>query len=85
MKRYMHLYTVEGTGGFPIEMLRRDGATPADEQDAHRIRDSYVKRPIRQRITLRAIDIRPWTPISAQWQSFGWQVVATETPRALSA
>lgn len=67
-------FIVKGTGRFPIDMLRYDGAFPASSSDAVLIA-SAVKGGARRgnefKITLIS---KSHAPTSARWQSFGWFV-----------
>jgi hypothetical protein len=71
------LFTVEGRGEFPLDMLRYDAAWPASERDALTAQDREA-RGVRQ-VTLRTImhkgSRRPTINV-ARWHSFGWALVA---------
>jgi hypothetical protein len=60
-------YTVEGRGEFPLDMLRRDQAWPADTRSALAIGERG-----RRRVTLTAAVARHVAV--ARWASFGWRV-----------
>jgi hypothetical protein len=67
---------VEGSGPFPIDMLRYDGAYPAREEDAARIHSSFDRfARERQKVTIVIPDGRP---TEGRWDSFGWRVVSVE-------
>lgn len=63
MKSYS--YVVEGSGPFPLDMLRYDESFPASELDAGIILDRG-----RREIMLRSYS----EPQPARWSSFGWTV-----------
>ena len=64
--KYIHRYTVIGSGYFPVDMLRYDAAWPDSQEDAGRILDFEANREVK----LRSYRI----PTIARWKSFGWQV-----------
>jgi hypothetical protein len=61
-------YTVEGSGDFPLDMLRRDMAFPRTSADAAAI---TLRGP--RKIDLTASAAR-WVAVK-RWESFGWRVV----------
>ncbi len=89
MKIIPIIYTVRGTGPFPIDMLREDGSSPYSQQDSDRIEMSYDE-PVGNwanekhfQITLiKHNGYRHWTPNSAKWKSFGWEVINLEEKRS---
>ncbi len=69
---------VEGTGTFPVDMLRYDACFPATEEDSHRIRAShdevkrwiiFVKKHTSPKFNKGAV----WS--TARWESFRCRVV----------
>lgn len=64
-----HRYTVEGSGEFHFDMLRRDHSWPTTTEDAQAIPQEGLRR-----ITLTAAEARHVTV--DRWDSFGWKVVA---------
>lgn len=60
-------FTVEGSGSFPIDMLRHDACWPATSKDAFCLEDGSSRR-----IVLRT----DWAhaPTIGRWNSFGWRV-----------
>lgn len=93
MKTYAVRFAVIGgpvSGAFPIDMLRYDGAYPADQESVGEIHESldprgrHDRRQARLkdestlplfRVRLTALVIRKdWRPTEARWSSFGWQV-----------
>lgn len=68
---------VEGSGDFPVDMLRYDSCTPWSEEDSHSIASP-------QHLTPRRIHLRRFLPEGrtaanaatvGRWDSFGWKVV----------
>lgn len=87
MKTVPIVYTVRGTGPFPIDMLREDGSSPYSEQDSERIGLSLDERQQTHydfQITLikhNGYQHSRWNPNSAKWKSFGWEVISVEEKR----
>lgn len=71
-KRYLVRFAVEGSGDFPIDMLRYDGAFPATERDSYKISEFDHRR-----VELEAWADGPSTrvPTEDRWKSFLWKVV----------
>lgn len=65
-------YVVEGSGEFPIDMLRYDRSCPATEADAHKISREGVRR-----ITLLRFSQGNASPNADRWESFRWKILAT--------
>lgn len=66
------LFTVEGEGHFPIDMLRYDRAWPKSEADSSAIPQAYRKRQVRligEHVT------------AGRWNSFNWKVIKSEEVR----
>ncbi len=73
-------FTVEGTGNFPIDMLRFDRCVPSTESDAHKIEHTTVEHTLREKpLSPRQVNLRSYTPDMAptagRWESFGWKVI----------
>ena len=70
-KSKLIVFTVEGAGRFPIDMLRYDACYPTDSGSVDGINFSLAAR----KVTLRAASnfITP-----ARWASFGWRVTKVE-------
>ena len=66
-------FTVEGSGKFPIDMLRYDRAFPCIERDSGQI-TARGKR----RVALLKVDPNRTGPTVARWGSFGWRVIDSE-------
>lgn len=67
-------FTVRGRGEFPIDMLRRNAATPIDEDSRKAIDATYDNGGDigRRSVRLRSEDSHP---LSFRWRSFGWPVI----------
>ncbi len=81
-KIYTKVFTVEGTGDFPIDMLRYDTCVPCTEGDAMQIQRTFNENrgkfdePRRIRIrkySALAVPSLTW----ARWNSFGWKEAHT--------
>ena len=80
-------YAVEGVGDFPLDMLRHDGAYPADQQSVAAImaglRWAASRKRSRELLVVRLVSDRP--PTSERWRSYGWTVTVSrpepEKPR----
>lgn len=73
-------YVVEGRGPFPTDMLRKDRAEPATEEDRVAIMATYedgLQPRERRRVTL--VTREPSTS-DERWESFGWRVVRPLRP-----
>jgi hypothetical protein len=64
-------FKVEGSGEFPVDMLRYDTCFPLTENDAHVI---ALQRGTRQ-VTLVRRSLVPTEPTAGRWQSFGWRII----------
>lgn len=76
MSKYTtQIATVEGTGYFPVDMLRYDHCYPQRETDSISIvtMDPFKEKTIVNvsRFTERNM---PWT--DKRWESFGWRIIA---------
>lgn len=73
--RKLYVFEVEGTGSFPIDMLRYDSCWPKSEgSDSLEVESSFRPRKagnIRRRVTLIGLS----EPTGARWASFGWKVL----------
>jgi hypothetical protein len=86
LKVYERFFVVEGSGSFPLDMLRYDSACPATEEDSA-IAQQHTER---RRVALVSRRVNDNFPTEARWRSFGWNVVGTyperyEAERARSA
>ncbi|AFU88131.1 hypothetical protein CcrColossus_gp261 [Caulobacter phage CcrColossus] len=88
MSKTIYTYIVEGPkyGEFPLDMLRRDqsqAATAADQALIDRLAAFGVDKkdlPKRVRVKLTMSSDR-YPPNVERWESFGWQVIASNHPR----
>jgi hypothetical protein len=68
-----HLFTVEGRGQFPLDMLRYDSCWPESQADVTELgatHDRFAEKRARV-VTLRGLS----EPTEGRWQSFGWIVI----------
>lgn len=66
--KVVHDFAVEGSGEFPIDMLRYDRCWPAAEAQVPYLTAS---RSGRRHVLLTGLQ----EPTQARWQSFGWRVL----------
>ena len=72
-------FSVMGRGAFPLDMLRYDCCWPTDQASVEIIRNSPNTDDLQQ-VDLSMIDNhRPTLP---RWNSYGWTVADTLTPRS---
>lgn len=64
-------YIVEGSGSFPVDMLRYDWSAPFSELDSAGIAQSDGKR----RVKLVRFCRGEFSITQARWASFGWTLV----------
>lgn len=76
MKIIRFRLTVEGSGAFPIDMLRYDHCWPASEIDSGRM-DRDWGGEMRQ-VQLFTDQHRHWQPTVDRWRSFTWRVLKCE-------
>ena len=65
----LYVFTVEGSGEFPFDMLRYDTCWPEHETDTPMMGRGWSGRAKR---SVRMIGLR--TPTVGRWLSFGWVV-----------
>lgn len=70
---YEHYVVVQGSGDFPLDMLRYDNAVPMEQCDSGRMAEHGVRRVA---LTRRGVN-DTGTSSAARWQSFGWVVLRT--------
>lgn len=69
-----HLFTVEGNGRFPFDMLRYDCCYPYSEgQDSSQLAGYPGERLGRRRVVLATRNRN--APTIGRWESFGWRVI----------
>lgn len=80
--KYVHTFTVEGTGHFPLDMLRRDQCYPRSESDSNRAAQPRILCRV---VLERQQADRWWQPTVGRWESFGWKLVGhqRENPRGV--
>lgn len=66
-RRTTYEFVVRGTGDFPLEMLSRDAAWPASEDDAVVMYRDGEERTVRLHSVV--------TPHVHRWRSFDWNVL----------
>lgn len=69
-KFYIQTFEVEGSGKFPLDMLRYDCSRPAREIDSHNIQATGERTVRLVRYALGPTD----KPTEQRWQSFHWNV-----------
>lgn len=76
------LFTVEGTGEFPYDMLRYDQCWPHYSEDASALGSPYTaeERRSRRRVVLECA--HDSGPCEERWASFTWRVVERGMPNA---
>lgn len=89
-KYYPIRFFVEGSGRFPIDMLRYDRAVPVTESDSNTIirclrrdgdlADSSVHTSTFTVELMRYSSAGKSGPCVARWASFGWKVLRVEYP-----
>ena len=79
MPVYVQEFEVEGSGDFPMDMLRYDRCYPAREgTDSANLCASRYRRsrlPRRKIMLRRLVTNRHAMPTSVRWESFGWWIV----------
>lgn len=91
MTHYALRIKVQGTGRFPIDMLRYDRCVPASENDAHKIQRACLDEGRSQDV--QEIELLKFSSGStldelaqlsnasrARWSSFGWTVQPVMVP-----
>lgn len=80
---YILPFVVEGSGSFPVDMLRYDACTPAHSDDAismvKHFRDYDYNEVRRVKLMMRS-SFAKTQPTAARWESFGWRVVEVGKP-----
>ena len=78
MKFKSYLFTVEGRGRFPMDMLRYDRAVPSTGDDVTTLEDDRgLAMAFVRRVELMAFAPvgNKLEPTTERWRSFGWSVV----------
>lgn len=79
---WLVVFTVEGSGTFPYDMLRYDSCYPRSDDDVTNMVTPQAARQVTLNTTSWSKTRAGTTP--ARWESFGWKVVKQEAPRKLS-
>lgn len=66
----LYIFTVEGVGDFPVDMLRYDACWPYMERDSALMQPSYRER---RRVVLQSRSVSG--PTEGRWSSFLWRVI----------
>lgn len=69
------VFTVEGFGEFPLDMLRYDCCYPDKPSDA----EAMSTTPFSGRRKVTLVSNWPSAPTQGRWQSFSWPVVLDNT------
>ncbi len=76
---YSTVFTVEGVGEFPYDMLRYDGCHPLTSEDVHTMVTPRHKKPRKREVTLATHSANKWGAencvTDARWESFLWRVI----------
>ena len=75
----LFVFTVEGRGPFPLDMLRYDCCWPRTGNDVSLVSNSVIVRGIEGR---RIALVSTRKPTLDRWTSFGWNVLDCETRAA---
>lgn len=70
-----HLFAVEGSGIFPLDMLRYDECYPHNQEDVSKMEAERIGDKNLRAVTLVHYGDKWWTPTVARWSSFTWTVV----------
>jgi len=71
IKVFEKFVVVEGSGEFPLDMLRYDSAFPMTEKDSSIAAHQYGKR----RVALILRGVNDLGPTEARWLSYTWRVI----------
>lgn len=80
-KVYRTILIVEGSGDFPIDMLRYDACCPDKEEDSFSITQQKVHPEARaghRQVKLRRFSVNGLPANVDRWRSRGWDVVSEE-------
>lgn len=75
-KVYRTILVVEGSGSFPIDMLRYDACCPDKEEDSDALEKDDPR--CRRQVKLRRFSINGLPATVPRWRSYGWDVVSEE-------
>lgn len=79
MNREPTIFTVEGKGAFPVDMLRYDQCWPIDPESTlaieHSLRPETLSKEERRRVRRVTLATHGWNkPTRERWRSFLWNV-----------
>lgn len=75
LKVHESFIVVEGSGEFPLDMLRYDSCHPAEKVDSLVIDRSRRRPPRRRCVVLFRQSVSSKGPTHARWRSFAWTVL----------
>lgn len=79
-KEKLHYFIVEGTGDFPVDMLRYDACWPRFESGPTGAYNILTPDNLKERATPRRVElVSRRSPMRPRWSSFGWEVVEHTT------
>jgi len=70
---------VEGTGTFPLDMLRYDSAFPYREEDSTKCKPECAVHGPKRRVALCRRGVNESEGSAGRWSSFGWAVLLATT------
>jgi len=86
MRTYETIYRVNGSGPFPLAMLRADQAYPLREEDCKQIEDRDWDRPDDCPAVI-LVHLEPgsptWAPSEKRWAETDWRIQAILSRRAI--
>lgn len=74
-KLYLFRLTVEGSGDFPVDMLRYDRCIPFTGEDAHKVGAYSLEK---RKVLLQMYSASKEGATKDRWASFGWKVISQE-------
>jgi len=78
-KVWFHDVVVEGSGSFPLDMLRYDRCIPSYEIEIHKLKDAPPAYRDKTQVCLTHISFAKQSQISVErWKSFGWNVISVK-------
>ena len=78
----LYLFTVVGSGEFPIDMLRYDGCWPYEREDAAKIEASFREPGLPGVRTVVLQTTNRHGPTYRRWESFTWRASLGEDRQA---
>lgn len=71
---YIHIFKVQGTTNFPLDMLRYDKCYPHEQVDVSNMLDD-LDRDLTTVTLVHRDDKKVWLPTKDRWHTFGWDVI----------